>query len=123
MTDRVSSPDVANRLPAVTGLVAALLAASCCLLPLSLIAVGAVGAGFMMTMMRYEWVTLPLGVAGLAGAYLLYFASRRRCDTAGCRFVGRRLNQALLALATAVVALALIFRLFPSWTAGIIEHL
>ena len=123
MTESVSPSAAANRLPAATGLVAALLAASCCLLPLSLIALGVAGAGFMMTMMQHEWITLPLGVLGLAGAYAFYFRSRRRCDTAGCQFVGKRVNQALLALATVIVAIAVLLRVVPSWTARFIEQL
>jgi hypothetical protein len=51
------------------------------------------------------------------------FSSRRRCETARCQFVGRRLNQLFLALATLIVAIALLLRLFPSWTAQVIEHL
>ena len=82
-----------ERLPAATGVVSAIVAASCCLLPIALIALGIAGAGFIMTMMRYEWITLPLGVTSLAGAYAFYFRGRRRCDAAGCRFVGQRLTQ------------------------------
>lgn len=123
MTELVAPSTPADRLPAAIGLVAALLAASCCLLPLSLIALGVVGAGFMMTMMQYEWVTLPLGALGLAGAYVFYFRSRRRCETARCQFVGKRVNQVLLALATVIVAIAVLLRVLPSWTAGFIEQL
>ena len=63
----------AQRLPAAAGLVAALLAASCCLLPLTLIALGGAGDGLMMTMMSYEWLTLPLGVFGLPARTLSIF--------------------------------------------------
>ena len=120
---QVLSTGGSERLPAATGVVAALLAASCCLLPLALIATGVAGAGLMMTMMRYEWLTLPLGVGGLAGAYVLYFRERRRCDTAGCRVVGERATKVILGVATAVVAVALLLRLFPSWTAGVLQSL
>ena len=120
---QVLSTGGSERLPAATGGVAALLAASCCLLPLALIATGVAGAGLMMTMMRYEWLTLPLGVGGLAGAYALYFRERRRCDTAGCRVVGERATKVMLGAATAVVAVALLLRLFPSWTAGVLQSL
>ena len=113
----------AERLPAATGVVSAMLAASCCLLPIALIALGIAGAGLMMTMMRYEWITLPLGVTGLAGAYAFYFRGRRRCDAAGCRFVGQRLNRAILALATVIVTAALLLRVFPSWTAWLLQQL
>ena len=120
---QVLSTGGSERLPAATGVVAALLAASCCLLPLALIATGVAGAGLMMTMMRSEWLTLPLGVGGLAGAYALYFRERRRCDTAGCRVVGERATKVMLGAATAVVAVALLLRLFPSWTAGVLQSL
>ncbi len=113
----------ADRLPAATGLVAAVLAASCCLLPLALIATGLAGAGLMMTMMRYEWLTLPLGVFGLAGAYALYFRERHRCDGVGCRLVGERTTKIALSVATAVVVVALLLKLFPSWTASILQRL
>ncbi|MBI4521502.1 MAG: hypothetical protein HY701_11750 [Gemmatimonadetes bacterium] len=112
-----------DRLPGVTGVVAALLAASCCILPLALIATGIAGAGLMMTMMRLEWVTLPLGVVGLAGAYGAYWSHERRCQTAGCRFVGRRTTQVILILATLVVIVALLFRVFPSWIADLLQRL
>ena len=65
-----------DRLPAVTSVTAAVLAATCCLIPLALIAVGVAGAGLMMTMMRNEWLTLPLGVGGLAGAFVVYTRHR-----------------------------------------------
>ena len=116
-------PVWAERLPGATSLVAALLAGSCCLLPISLIALGVVSAGFMMTMMRYEWITLPLGVLGLAGAYASYFRGRHRCQTLGCQFVGQRFNQVLLAVATVVVTIAILLRAFPAWTAGLIGRL
>ena len=112
-----------GRLPAVTGVAAALLASSCCLLPLALIVTGVAGAGLMMTMMRYEWLTLPLGVGGLAGAYALHLRERRRCDAAGCRLVGRRGTQAMLGVATAVVGIALLLKFFPAWTAGLLQRL
>lgn len=111
-----------GRLTTTTSLVSALLAASCCILPIILIAMGVAGAGLMMTMMRYEWITLPLGALGLGGAYAQYFRTRRRCHTAGCRFAGQRAVRTILALATVVVA-ALLLRLFPSSTAWLMEQL
>ena len=112
-----------RRLPAVTGITSAVLAATCCLVPLTLIGLGVAGAGLMMTMMRYEWLTLPLGVFGLAGAYALYFRERHRCNTVGCRLVGERGTKTALALATVVVGIALLLRVFPSWTAQLLGRL
>ena len=120
---KVPSTGPGERLPEAAGVVAAALAASCCLIPLALIATGVAGAGLMMTMMSYEWLTLPLGVFGLVGAYAFYFRERRRCDTAGCRLVGERATKILLGIATTVVAVALLLRFFPSWTSGILENL
>jgi hypothetical protein len=74
------------------------------------------------TMMRYEWLTLPGGVWGLAAAYAAYLSHRRRCSTAGCRFVGERTTQAALGLATLVVIIAVLLRVFPSWTATLLQH-
>lgn len=110
-------------LPGMAGVVAALLAASCCILPLLLILAGLAGAGVMMSMMRYESLTLPLGAVGLAVAWVLYLRESRRCATQACRFVGRRVNQMMLGVATIVVALALLLRLFPSWTSAILQSL
>ena len=119
----VPNTGASDRLPGVAGVVAAVLAASCCLLPLALIATGVAGAGLMMTMMRYEWVTLPLGVFGLVGAHAFYFREQRRCATAACRLVGERATNIMLGVATSVVAVALLLRLFPSWTAAILQRL
>jgi len=107
--------------PGITGLVGALLAATCCILPLALTLAGLAGAGLMMSMMRYEWITMPLGILGLGGGWWLYFRQRRRCATQACRFVGRRLNQVLLSLATIVVIVALLLKLLPSWTAALLQ--
>ena len=106
---------------AATGLIAALLAAACCILPLALMYAGVAGAGLMMTMMQYEWITMPLGVLGLGGAWWVYFRQERRCESEACRFVGQRLNQLLLSIATIVVIAALLLKLFPSWTASLMQ--
>ena len=112
-----------DRLPAVTSLVSAWLAASCCILPIAFIAAGLASAGLMMSMMRYEWLTLPLGVAGLTGAFVVYTRRRHQCATTGCRFVGQRVNQVFLILGTIVVVTSLLLRAFPAWTARLLEAL
>lgn len=104
------------------GILAALLASSCCILPILLIVAGVASAGLMMTTMRYEWITLPAGVLVLAGAYALYIREKRRCEREACAFVGRRVSQVLLGIATLVVLVALLLRIFPSWTAALLQH-
>lgn len=124
MNDTAKSPSASTAavsLPGATSAVAALLASACCILPLVLIFSGIAGAGVMMSMMRYEWLTLPLGVIGLAAAWGLYFRERRRCRTQACRFVGRRMNQVMLGFGTLVIVFALLLKIFPAWTAGILQ--
>ena len=112
-----------DRLPAVTSVLSAGLAASCCILPIAFIAAGLASAGLMMSMMRYEWLTLPLGVAGLTGAFVAYIRRRHQCATTGCRVVGQRVNQVFLILGTIVVVTSLLLRVFPAWTARLLEAL
>jgi mercuric ion transport protein len=111
-----------GRLVNTAAIAGAALAASCCLLPLVLIGAGLAGAGLMMTMMQFEWITLPVGVVGLGGAFALYRSRRRQCATAGCRFVGDRTAQVVLGAATLVVLAAILLRLFPASTAALIQH-
>ncbi|NKB89251.1 MAG: hypothetical protein GKS06_13620 [Acidobacteria bacterium] len=107
----------------LSGVAGALLAASCCLLPLALILSGVAGAGIMMTMMRYEWITLPLGVSLVVGAWWLYVHDQKRCSTAGCELVGKRFRLSVLSVATLVVFVALLLKLFPAWTASLLQSL
>ena len=110
-----------HRLPAVTSVLAAGFAASCCILPITLMAAGVASAGLMMSMMRYEWLTLPAGVSGLAGAFVVYTRRRRQCAATGCRFIGHRVNQVFLIIGTMVVVASLLLRFFPSWTSRIVQ--
>ncbi len=110
-----------HRLPAVTSVLSASLAASCCILPIALIAAGVASAGLMVSMMRYEWLTLPLGVIGLTGAFVVYMRRQRQCTTTGCRFVGQRVNQVFLLLGTIVAVTSVLLRFFPSLTSRIIQ--
>ncbi len=92
-------------------------------MPLVLILTGIAGASIMMSMMQYEWLTLPLGVIGLVAAWGLYLREKRRCETQACRFVGRRTNQLMLGFGTLIVTIALLLKIFPSWTAAILQSI
>jgi mercuric ion transport protein len=85
------------------GLVTALLASSCCLLPLAVVFLGLGTGAFMMTTMRYRPILFPLGIVGLGVSYYLYFRERRRCQTEVCARVGKTFNLATLALATLIM--------------------
>jgi mercuric ion transport protein len=85
------------------GLITALLASSCCLLPLAVVFFGLGSGAFMMTTMRYRPVLFPLGLLGLGVSYYLYVRERRRCQTEACAMVGNTFNIITLALATLIM--------------------
>lgn len=112
-----------GRLSSATALVSAALAASCCLLPLVLIVTGLAGAGLMMTLMQYEWVTLPAGVVGLGvrTSCICHIGGSARRLAVPSSASGRR--EPCLGVATLVVIAAVLLRVFPSWTATLLQHL
>ena len=114
-----ATPGMGRLAPGI-GIVSALVAGTCCLLPLVLIGLGLAGAGLMMT---YTWLTLPLGTVGLAGALVLYTRARRCGNHAECGLLEGRLGQAILGLASMMVISALLLRLFPSWTSRLLQLL
>lgn len=100
-----------QRLVAVGGILGALAASSCCIVPLVLFSLGIGGAwiGNLTALAPYK----PLFVAGTAGVlgygfYLVYGKSRRVCaDDAACaRPIVNRLVQTTLWLATVLVVAA-----------------
>jgi len=76
----------------------------------------------MMVTMQYRAIFLPVGVVGIGVGYWLYFREKRRCNSLGCTFVGRRSNLALLLLATVVVGVAIILDIFPDLTSEILQN-
>ena len=99
----------------------AIIASLCCLLPLAVVLLGLGSGAFMMVTMQYRTIFLPIGVIGLALGYYLYFREKRRCTNSGCAVVGGKINLTLLALATVVVAAALILDIFPELTSEILQ--
>lgn len=106
---------------AATGVLAALLAASCCILPLLLILSGVAGAGLMMTAMRWEWLTLPVAVAGLAAAWAMHVRERSCGEVLPC--AARRGQLLALCVATVVVVAAMLLRLLPNLSASLVQSL
>src|SRR5229473_2367560 len=103
-----------QRLVAVGGILGALAASSCCVVPLILFSIGIGGAwiGNLTALAPYK----PLFVAGTAGLlgygfYLVYWKPRRACaDGAACaRPIPSRLVQLVLWMATALVIAAFAF--------------
>jgi mercuric ion transport protein len=87
----------------VIGLVTAIAASSCCLLPLAVVFLGIGSGAFMMTTMQFRPILFPLGLLGLATSYYLYFHERRRCQTQACAMQGKTFNLVTLTLATLIM--------------------
>jgi mercuric ion transport protein len=102
-----------QRLVAAGGILGALAASSCCIIPLILFSLGIGGAwmGNLTALAPYK----PLFVAGTAavlgyGYYLVYWKPRRACAGAGCtRPIPSRLVQIALWVATVLVIAAFAF--------------
>ena len=103
-----------QRLVAVGGILGALAASSCCIVPLVLFSLGIGGAwiGNLTALAPYK----PLFVAGTTGVlgygfYLVYWKPRRACaDDAACaRPIPNRLVQTALWIATVLVIAAFAF--------------
>lgn len=101
----------------------AVLSSLCCLLPLSVIALGLGTGAFMAVTMQYRRILLPAGAIGLATGFALYVRERRRCDALGCRMAASRITLALLIVASLVVATAVVLDLFPEMTSEILARL
>lgn len=103
-----------QRLVAVGGILGALAASSCCIIPLMLFSLGIGGAwiGNLTALAPYK----PLFVTGTAvvlgyGYYLVYWKPKRACadDTACARPIPNRLVQIALWIATLLVIAAFAF--------------
>lgn len=67
----------------------------------------------MVTTMQFRPVFLPLGILAVGTGYYLYFREKQRCRVRGCRMAASRFNLILLGLATVMLAIELVFILFP----------
>jgi hypothetical protein len=101
----------------------ALLSSLCCLLPLTVIALGLGSGAFMALTMPYRWLLIPAGVLGIAAGFALYVRERRRCDTIGCRMAGSRVTLAVLVVASGIVATSIVLDRFPEMTSDVLAWL
>ncbi len=107
----------------VPALAGAVLSSLCCLLPLTVIALGLGSGAFMAVTMQYRWILIPTGVLGVVGGVVLYIRERRRCDALACRMAGGRITLVLLIVASVVVAAAIALDRFPEVTADVLARL
>ena len=101
----------------------AVLSSLCCLLPLTVIALGLGSGAFMAVTMQYRWILIPTGVLGVVGGFALYIRERRRCDALACRVAGGRTTLVLLVLASLVVVTAIVLDRFPEATSDLLARL
>src|SRR5437870_8758635 len=100
----------------------ALLSSLCCLLPLAVIVLGLGSGAFMAVTMRYRWLLIPAGIAGVLAGVALYVRERRRCDALACRMAGSRITLVALALAALVVILSIVLDRFPELTSDLLAR-
>ena len=101
----------------------ALLSSLCCLLPLTVIALGLGSGAFMAVTMQYRWILIPTGILGVVVGFAFYIRERRRCEALACRMAGGRTTLALLVLASLVVVTAIVLDRFPEMTSDILVRL
>lgn len=102
---------------ALTGFGAVLAAASCCVLPLVLGALG-VGAGLSSTfaaLMPLRWPLTALSILGLAAGWWSYARRRRACAAdRSCAMPPSRATSIVLAIGTAMTVVALLWDLLEA---------
>jgi mercuric ion transport protein len=103
-----------QRLAAVGGILGALAASSCCILPLALFSLGIGGAwiGNLTALAPYQPIFIAITLGFLAaGVYLVYLRPKRACaaDEACARPLPSRMVKMSLWVASALVAAALAF--------------
>ena len=89
--------------PGLVGIVTGFGASLCCVLPLTVVALGLGSGAFMSITMAYRPILYPIGLIGLGTSYYLYFRQKRVCDLKACRMEGKRFNLALLAASTVLM--------------------
>lgn len=98
----------------------AVLSSLCCLLPLTVIALGLGSGAFMAVTMQYRWILIPTGILGVVAGFALYIREHRRCEALACRMAGSRTTLALLVLASLVVVTAIVLDRFPEATSELL---
>ncbi|HVI67034.1 MAG TPA: mercuric transporter MerT family protein [Bradyrhizobium sp.] len=107
----IQSEPTANRLTAIAGILGAIAASSCCVLPLLFASLGISGAwiGNLTALAPYQPLALTVAVLGY-GFYSVYWRPRQACSDGTCeRPLPSRNVKLGLWLGTILVAVALIF--------------
>ena len=86
------------------GSFAGLLGASCCVLPLALIAAGLGGSVLTVFLVRYKTYLMALAVVALGHAWYTYKRDAQACEAGVCEIAGGKTRKWLLWANTAAVA-------------------
>ncbi len=100
-----------------SGFLATVLATSCCVMPLLLIALGLGGSVLAVVLVRYKAYLMALALVALAYTWWQYARDRTRCAAEICALTGGRWHQGILGLNTGVVAFFFLMTYTPvgSW--------
>lgn len=112
--------NLGNFKSALVSLPSAIVASLCCFLPLLVIILGLGSGAFMMYTMRYSHIFIPTGIVGVSLGYILFFREKGKCRAESCRMAGKKINLALLIVATAMVTIAILLQIFPEFTASLL---
>jgi len=104
----------------LVSLPSAIVASLCCVLPLAVVLLGLGSGAFMMYTMRYSYIFIPIGVVGVGLGYFFYFRDKKKCDALSCRMAAGKFNLVMLVFSTIVVAIAIIFTVFPGVVAPLL---
>lgn len=97
----------------------AVLASSCCIIPLALLLLSIIGlgslglSGISTTVGNLKWFLMPVAIVGLGYSYSKFFKEKKECESCACEMVGKKTNLILLATSTILVATFLTFSLYP----------
>lgn len=105
------------------GMASSAISSLCCLLPVTVVALGLGSGAFMAVTMQYSSIFIPTGIVGVSLGYYLYFRERRRCAKLVCQMAGSRVNFALLILSTLILISAITLVAFPSYTNALIASM
>lgn len=102
----------------------AILASTCCTVPLillgiSLLGIGAWGLSGVSTFLgSIKWILMPIAVAGLGFSFYKFFKEKKACEGGACQMIGKKTNIILLTLSTVLVSTFLVFSIYPYLSAG-----
>lgn len=111
---------VPNLGPSVLSFGSALLASSCCLLPLAIVLLGLGSGAFMAVTMKWRPVFVPAALLGLGASYYWYVRTARQCRATGCPMIGRRFTLGVLIFSTIITGVSLFLILFPEAGAALL---